>query len=1589
MAARGPRRPRRGLPRGRRLLLLCLPLALCVGVGRHALGTVPAAGYTRGRVDVRLAMLLVQSTDAYAYSMRNPLALPLLAHSPMRPPEYHFFNPLAPLTAADTAFTGQPWYPASGTALTENMPAYWVIRDDATLPPPDLSLFDILILDEGRPIDFATLGALRPRLEAFVRNGGTLWINNWGESTFTNGGRNLTLSIRHQTSTTAGVPATAQPKRPVEPRHPLLWGESLLGGDELDAVGEGVAEAAWTGIEPDGFVSDRLPLAQWRPVVVTDSYDQTAGAWKQVEVVSAARIGNGTIVVSAGNTLGRLQDWFVPFAGNFADPTGSYQQLPPYEAAGALKLAYNLVHWTLEWRDQGGGLTRSQMQNGYLPAALGVEWVYPSEKGEASPSTFIPQPVGADGMVFTGDQAGNVYAFQSPPSESLPPGPTASGRIRPSDGLPGGLGVDTGYPYDLVWTLGGGGEIRGLSLARLEGQLLLYVVRAFPEGFGSVACHNAVNGTTIWQFPFSGEAVDRRTSGTPRGAPTVVDNMLIFATYQPPPQAGGAAAGQSYLFFLDAQTGRMNAVYPLGGRGMISSSSPPAITWRVHLDQRGARAVVPYFSYTANSPSTMIGNAGRLWSHPLTLTSQLPDWNGDLNALRLRVAADAYTVEVSPIDPVTGLGRVANLDSGGGTISEVFTETFLTERVSGNGVRLTVADLELLRLAPYPVPPPQGTGTGYTIRYTDTTATPRDQANVVFDIPPTPLSIGSRVDPDAFGAASPATDGEVLVAPTDVNLPDLTQAQRRAEPGAITAARMLTNNTPALLWQFAGMLRPPEAGGTPATEEWYSAFPFTPALARDAIFAAANYQAVWDVTRNRPGVTDLTRRGTVYAIRRVPDRCVFLPGGIRPGTAVDITVDGRRVNGPLQPNPDYSVLYQNGAVCLTPSGMAEWQGRTAEVSYTRDDNGAPSLSVVTFPSCILWRWTDAQVEVVTPPVLTATVLYVGAWDSESGETWLVGIDRTTGAEVQRYRLGVAGTQQAGYSPLSPIGIVDGRLVIGTGLATTSGSNALFAFSETPTWVADGARLFCAAGQGFGIQTGGFTPVDTIAPRRVIDATAEPHASLRYTAFGGRPLQTPNQFQPIERPTRVRLLDRDQLLVVDTGTNRVLDLDEHGRVRWQYPHPDGALTPEFLTLNAPSDAVRFRRAVTLSDGVVTGRGSDTVSVFLQVSNPTQFTSGMPAWAFTAANQSLAPLGTLWRLVDDPADVWRVTAPVPAWVQSGSGVHLFVPGVNESTLIADSGNSRVLLVDRPTIQGRLRREWARDPGGTTVVRPQYLDSVNVIADHTTRIVSTHPQLRDAPIGSVTGRPMYAALTPLVFNTDGTLETFAVGIANHPSDPTGRDPYLSVLEITKVGPAETPWRINATDTDGRLNLWPRRQANSVPVPVQLLRQLSYVPFRGTNYLLYVDRNGLKLMNTGNGLIDFEYTQDHVGFPQPNDYLADLSGLPPLPTETLAYQALAEFHPLAAQLTLTGSLLLANGTPTPIAAGELTDIGAPRKNEIIEVFFGQARTTRLRRLDQDSTATRTWFHWFLLPNPYDPSYPGIGTGTTGLTQPLWVERR
>jgi very-short-patch-repair endonuclease len=131
---------------------------------------------------------------------------------------------------------------------------------------------------------------------------------------------------------------------------------------------------------------------------------------------------------------------------------------------------------------------------------------------------------------------------------------------------------------------------------------------------------------------------------------------------------------------------------------------------------------------------------------------------------------------------------------------------------------------------------------------------------------------------------------------------------------------------------------------------------------------------------------------------------------------------------------------------------------------------------------------------------------------------------------------------------------------------------------------------------------------------------------------------------LSRPSRARRLANGNLLIADTGMNRVVEADSSGMVVWQYPDSDAA-NVEIASLfpDLPDVAKCLRTPTPESERLL---APTDVKRFVQ----------------------RASLETLYKMSGQPEGDFQVE-----WV---------------TTIIADSGNSRIVEVLRPLVDGRYR-------------------------------------------------------------------------------------------------------------------------------------------------------------------------------------------------------------------------------------------------------------------------------------------------------------
>lgn len=328
--------------------------------------------------------------------------------------------------------------PIAEAGYQNTNPAYWYVY--ITDPLNDLTRFDTLLVqlacggtvigppgDNVNGAEFTALGS--ENLRKFVDGGGVLWIEQATNTTISPDTVKVVLSDFFITDVEFVRTGVAGPSIPL-PSHALVSRPFRLTWDDLsEAVESGWRVSGSTGVpNPDYFVT-----------VLSDSGGNP--------VISAARYGSGYIVLSAAAISHEVS---VPYENALAyiaaNPLLTQDEIQQVLDIGVslaenedLKLAFNI----LSWPSEQATFHKNDRHSGYSFAEIGAPletlWEHPDASGIAPSSS----PAIMDGMVYYVDGANVLRAFDVSPY-----------RDRDLDGFADdGVIVDlsTGTEYDEVW----------------------------------------------------------------------------------------------------------------------------------------------------------------------------------------------------------------------------------------------------------------------------------------------------------------------------------------------------------------------------------------------------------------------------------------------------------------------------------------------------------------------------------------------------------------------------------------------------------------------------------------------------------------------------------------------------------------------------------------------------------------------------------------------------------------------------------------------------------------------------------------------------------------------------------------------------------------------------------------------------------------------------------------------------------------------------------------------------------------------------------------------------------------------------------
>lgn len=392
---------------------------------------------------------------------------------------------------------------------------------------------------------------------------------------------------------------------------------------------------------------------------------------------------------------------------------------------------------------------------------------------------------------------------------------------------------------------------------------------------------------------------------------------------------------------------------------------------------------------------------------------------------------------------------------------------------------------------------------------------------------------------------------------------------------------------------------------------------------------------------------------------------------------------------------------RTGRIRLHPRVAGEFADRFVTVHYYTNDlvgdktQKVLHAEVMYVPSQVKWQYRFVNAIPDSGPTVVHDTVYITALRKNANATWQPVLYAFAAKPQDPRRVQplwvmplsartAVGQPYRGVTSALP---TPAGLLVATGLpgAAANAGNEMTLFTDRGTLIADGHRV---------VRINGDSQV-----------TWQASATVDYDplalALGQNQAKTVGVTQqPFTLITRLRKLDNGNLLLCDTGENRVVEMDREGQTVWQYPDSD-----------------------------------------LTYQDPDTDTDGKPVRPnLTAIRKATEGANRL----NGPRDVRRYVHDVPgrftvSWPLLG--VQLDAAIRWESTLIADAGNNRIIEVQRPLVSFANQR--IADPGNANITlvylaqgfhyRPDVLiakngqwvplvQTVEVIADSAT-LISNH--------------------------------------------------------------------------------------------------------------------------------------------------------------------------------------------------------------------------------------------------------------------------
>lgn len=559
-----------------RFALLWASLGLCfapalVGAGQLSFdyGTAPRT--------IRACTLLLPANRTNP----NPYVLPLLARSDLRPAGWTFVNPLAPTNVTAAVWnrwlvpthSNDPNDPASwnsggtywdsrglpaGSPLLATVPPEWPQYWEVELDDvtaDQLAQFDLIYTASATDLEVLT-GPQQAALRRAVENGAVLWVDNAGGQVVSFPVPRCNAGVPPFTFQQVNGTLTFRRATYLQQPHELLASPFYLSSTEIGLL----------GFQPTG-TSGPFPYVQeavggsggsLNDVPLTSVVALATGSGSG-SVVSTARYGAGAIVITSEDVGQEIERWY---------GWGLLQPMAPHRAN--YKFAYNVANLAGAWGQARGSSGNRSLTLAPARAPLDLLWQFPAPWGDGTlPS--VPGPVAGSTTV----SGGRLFVLSTLGANNAVP------RLWCLSAVPSGVNG-----YQVLWSaaLPGGATPRSSSpTACTIGGTPAVIVAAtdLAANTGVVTAYRADDGTVLWTRTLTGFAADDVVD---LATPLVFkDWVFVLATdYDASLQGGGIQGTYGRVHVFDVRTGGDTGpaggtywVYPDSTRGELAKLLPP------------------------------------------------------------------------------------------------------------------------------------------------------------------------------------------------------------------------------------------------------------------------------------------------------------------------------------------------------------------------------------------------------------------------------------------------------------------------------------------------------------------------------------------------------------------------------------------------------------------------------------------------------------------------------------------------------------------------------------------------------------------------------------------------------------------------------------------------------------------------------------------------------------------------------------------------------------------------------------------------------------------------------------------------------